>query len=711
MAGLFSFLKPKLAKSSPESLEEPLARARALRQQGQFAQAQALCQQILAHHPDNVDTLFLLGEIAATTGEADRALQLFGKVLELQPEHAQAHYKCGNLLKDRTQLEAALASYDRAIALDPRYAHALCNRGVVLERLERWEAALESYDRAISLTPDDPLAHYNRAAVLRQLARPEEALASYTRAIAVSPDYVQAYCNRGILFNEMSRRDEALADYDRAIALQPDYAEFHLNRAHLLARLRQYVPAIASFDRALGLQGNSRYALGGRQYAKMNVSDWSGLPADAQRLAAGIEAGELVSPPVPVLVMVDSVPLQCKAAQLWAREEYRPKAQLPALVQRSRRDKITIGYFSCDFHEHPVSMLMAEVIETHDRSNYEAHAFSYGPDSTDSMRQRLLRAFDRFVDVRAKSDRDVALLAREMGIDIAVDLTGHTGDARPGIFALRAAPLQVNYLGYPGTMGADYYDYVIADATVVPEEHERYYSEKILRLPDSFLPHDSSRPIAATVYSREELGLPARGFVFCCFNNGYKITPEVFEGWMRILGRVPDSVLWLSLNNETAADNLRREAMRRGVSAERLIFAGRMDSAAEHLARHRAADLFLDTRPYNAHATAINALYAGLPVLTLPGEGFGSRVAASLLKAVLLPELIATSAANYEELAVHLAENPPVLAEIKKKLVQSRASSSLFDTRRFTRHLENGYSSMLGRLEAGLRPEHIYVEP
>lgn len=710
--GLFSFFKPKSAKPAPSgSLAETLDRARSLQQQGQHEQALGLCRQVLERQPDHVEALFLSAEIAAASGAADRALQLFRQVLELQPDHAPAHYKCGNLLRDRQQMEAALASYDQAVALDPQYAYAFCNRGVVLEQLNRWDAALASYDRAISLTPADALAHYNRAAVLRQLARPEEALASYTRAIAVRPDYFQAYCNRGILLNEMLRGDEALADFDRAIQLKPDCAEFYLNRAHLLARMKRYLPAIASFDRAIALEANSRYALGARQYAKMNVCDWSGLPADAQRLASGIEAGEWVSPPVPVLVVVDSVALHYKAAQMWMQQEHRPKSALAAIAPRVRSGKTRVGYFSCDFHEHPVSMLMAEVIECHDRSNFEVIAFSYGPDSADDMRKRLLGSFDQFIDVRGKSDRDVALLARQMGIDIAVDLSGHTGDARPGIFALRAAPLQLNYLGYPGTMGADCYDYVIADATVVPEGHEPYYAEKIFRLPDSFLPHDSSRPIASTVYSRGELGLPARGLVFCCFNNSYKITPDVFDGWMRILARVPDSVLWLSQNNEVATDNLRREALRRGVDAGRLVFAQRMESPAEHLARHRAADLFLDTRPYNAHATAINALWAGLPVLTLPGEGFASRVAASLLKAVQLPELIATSARNYEDMAVHLAQSPQGLAGMKEKLARHRANLPLFDTRRFTGHLETGYLRILQRFQAGLPPEHIDVMP
>ena len=712
LKALFSFLKPRAVKHSPSTtVAEALAQARSVWRLGQHAEAQAICQDILSRQPDHVDTLFLSAEIAASQGESDRALQVFRKVLDLKPDHAPAHYKCGNLLKDRQQIEAALASYDQAIALDPEYAHAFCNRGVMLERLERWDAALESYERALSLTPTDALTHYNRASVLRQLARPEEALASYNRAIAVKPDYVEAYCNRGILLTEMLQWDAALADYDRAIELNPDNGELHLNRAHLLARMKRFLPAIASFDRAIALKADSRYALGARRYAKMNVCDWNDFLADVHRLTSGIEAGKWVAPPVPVLVVADSAPHHYKASQIWTQQEHRPSHELPPIPQRRRPGKARIGYFSCDFHEHPVSMLMVEVIETHDRSKYEVIAFSYGPDTRDNMRKRLQKSFDQFIDVRGKSDRDIALLARALDIDIAVDLTGHTADARTGIFALRAAPLQVNYLGYPGTMGADYMDYLIADATVVPEALERYYAEKIIRLPHSFLPNDSTRTIAGTAYSRAELGLPANGVVFCCFNNGFKITPDVFDSWMRILTRVPDSVLWLSQNNEPATENLRREALRRGVDAARLVFAGRIDSAAEHLARHRAADLFLDTRPYNAHATAINALWAGLPVLTLPGEGFASRVAASLLNSVQLPELIATSAANYEDLAVYIAENPQFLAGIKEKLARNRVDSPLFDTRRFVRYLEAGYASIVDRLYSGLPPEHIHVPP
>jgi predicted O-linked N-acetylglucosamine transferase (SPINDLY family) len=784
-----------------------------MHQQGRHVDAQAICREILERQPEHLDALFLSADIAAKSGDSDRALQTYRKVLELKPDHAPVYYKCGNLLKDRGQMDAALASYDRAIELDPEYAHALCNRGFVLERLEQWNAALESYDRALSLTPGDALAHFNRAGVLRQLARQEEAVASYTQAISVKPDYFEAYSNLGFLLIELNRFDEALAshaksieinpcfapthfgrgmvfqerkewdaalasydraieidpgnalahcnrggllielkqwsaarssleraialkpdlaaayysigvlctlvgqsevalaNFDRAIVLKPDYAEAYLSRGTLLVEMRRFLPAIESFDRGTTLSGVSHFVPGARCFAKMSVCDWSDLAAEVGRLAAGIEAGDKVSPPHQALVLIDSAPLHYKAAKIWVQSAHPSNPGLPPISRRPRREKVRIGYFSGEFYLHPVPLLMARVFEAHDRSQYEVTAFSYGPHSEDEFGRRLKRGFDRFIDVRGKSDRDVALLARDMQIDIAVDLAGHTGRSRTGIFAWRAAPLQVNYLGYAGTMGADYIDYLIADATVVPDGEESCYAEKILRLPNSFLPYDPSREISSTAYTRAELGLPSTGFVFCCFNNSYKITPQVFDGWMRILARVPNSVLWLSQSNETVVDNLRRESLARGVDAERLVFAEHMPSPADHLARQRAADLFLDTRPYNTHATAIDALWAGLPVLTFPGAGFAARVAASLLKAVRLPELIATNAANYEDMAVQMADDPQFHAAIKEKLARNRFESPLFDTPRFVKHLETGYASMIERLHAGLPPGHIHVPP
>jgi predicted O-linked N-acetylglucosamine transferase (SPINDLY family) len=352
--------------------------------------------------------------------------------------------------------------------------------------------------------------------------------------------------------------------------------------------------------------------------------------------------------------------------------------------------------------------LAAGLFESHDRDKFEVYAFSFGTDTKDEMQIRLEAAFDKFIDVESKTDKEIAELSRQMQIDIAVDLAGFTSGSRTGIFALRAAPLQINYLGYPGTMGADYMDYLIADRQLIPEEAKAHYTERIVYLP-SFQANDSKRKISDRVFTREELGLPQSGFVFCCFNNSYKITPSTFDGWMRILKQVNGSVLWLSETNPFATDNLRKEAKARGVDAQRLVFARKIPLLAEHLARHRAAGLFIDTLPYNAHTTASDALWAGLPVLTCTGEALASRVAASLLTAIDLPELVTTTQEDYEALAVELATNPEQLQAIRQKLERNRLTAPLFDTKLFTRHIEDAYTQMVERYQADLAPDHIYV--
>jgi predicted O-linked N-acetylglucosamine transferase (SPINDLY family) len=695
---------------SPDHARAYYKRGNLLKDRNEMEAALANYDQAVALDPGYANAHCNRGVMLGVLNRPDEALASYDRAISLNPGDALAYCNRGNLLKDRNELDAALANYDQAVALDPGHANAFCNRGIVLGLLDRPDEAVTSYDRAIALNPGDVVAYYNRGDVLRNLRRFDEALASYNEALGFRPDYAEALCNRGVLLQELDQLDAALADYDRCIEINPGIFQAHLNRGQALVHLGQYAAAIASYDRAIMLKPDTRFLLGSHRHAKMYVCDWAGLTSDIDRLNAGIAADEQVSPPFPILALVDSAALQHRAAQIWVRSRHPADHSLPAIPRRARRDKIRLGYFSPDFHDHPVALLAAEFLAAHDRSRYEVTAFSLGVNSQDDVRKRIEPIFDRFIDVRGKSAREIALLARSLDIDIAIDLGGYTGNARTDIFALRAAPIQINYLGYPGTMGAEYMDYLIGDRTVVPELQQQYYSEKIVYLPDSYLPQDSRRAIADTVFAREDLGLPPTGFVFCCFNTNYKITPETFDGWMRILSRVENSVLWLLQNNPVAADNLRAEAMRRGVDAGRLIFARRMHALSEHLARQRVADLFLDTRPYNAHATALDALWVGLPVLTCIGEGFAGRVAAGLLKAIELPELITATPAQYEDLAVQLAENPPQLTEIRQKLARNRLKTGLFDTARFTRHLEAAYAQVYERYQADLPPEHIYVE-
>lgn len=656
---------------------------------------------------DRAEALIALAATAMQEGHCNEAVRLCDEIIAAHPDYAMAHYKRANALNALGHLKMALAGYDRAIECNPRYAEAYCNRGTVLERLGRHAEALQSYDLALALRPDDVLAHYNRGSALSNLRRFDEALESYDRATNLKTDYGEAYVNRGHVLQQLERHEAAVASYERAIELNATYPEAFASRGFSLVHLKRIVDAIASFDRAIQLKPDYRYLIGMRRYAKMALCDWNRLTEDLEEIARGLIDGKPVSHPFPILALFDSPHLHRQAARIWAREEH-AAVEAPGLrVTRNHRGKIRVGYFSADFRHHPVSLLSAELFETHDRSRFEVTGFAFGPPANDAMRVRLIRAFDRFEDVRDRTDLDVTLLARQHDIDIAVDLGGYTDYSRTKIFAYRAAPVQISYLGYLGTMGAPYMDYLVADPTIIPAGGLEHYSEKIIYLP-SYQVNDSKKLSSLRSFSREELGIPAAGFVFCCFNSNYKIMPATFSIWMRILQRVPGSVMFVYAENAVAGRNLLREAMQHGIDARRLILGTHL-ATSEYLARYRAMDLFLDTLPYNAGATASDALWAGLPVLTCSGQTFASRVAASLLNALDLPELITSNLEQYEDLAVRLATNPDEMGLIRQKLAWNRLAKPLFDTAHFTRNLETAYAAIHQRSQLGLSPDHIHV--
>jgi predicted O-linked N-acetylglucosamine transferase (SPINDLY family) len=693
--------------------------------------------------PDYPDAHYNRGNALSDLKRDDEALASYDKAIALKPDYADAHYNRGIALSDLKRHDEALASYDKAIALKPDYADAYNNRGIALNELKRPEQALASYDKAIALKPDYADAYNNRGIALNELKRSEQALASYDQAIALKPDYADAYNNRGIALNELKRSEQALASYGRAIALRPDYADAHYNRGNALRNLKRYDEALASYDKAITLKPdhaeayNNRgtvledlkrneeaiasyekaialnpdveFLLGNLIHTRMIICDWINLETQIDQLIHKINRAEKVSTPYPILSISGSPELQRKAAEIYVLARNPLNNALPEIAKRQRHQKIRIGYFSADFREHPIANLAAELFERHDRSQFEVTAFSFGTDTRDDLRRRLEVAFDKFIDVRNQSDKEVALLARNLEIDIAVDLGGFTMDCRTNIFSMRAAPVQVNYLGYPGTMGAEYIDYLIADCTLIPTQMQKYYTEKIAYLPNSCIPNDAKRVISNRLFDRAEFGLPHSAFVFCGFNNSYKLNPSIFDCWMRILKKAEGSVLWLSESNATAAANLKKEADTRGVDSNRLVFARKMPLLADHLARHRLADLFLDVLPFNAHTTASDALWAGLPVLTQIGESFIGRVAASRLNAIGLPELITSTRQEYEDLAIELATNLEKLTAIKDKLANNRLTTPLFDTQLFTRNIETAYTAMYERYQADLPPDHIYV--
>ena len=644
-------------------------------QHGQLAQAKAAYEQVLLKQPKHFDALHLLGVIATQTKNPQLAVDLIGKAIEINPSFALAYSNHGNALQELKRLDDALTSYDKAIAIKPDYADAFYNRGNALQELNLLEDALTCYDKAIALKPDHAGALYNHGNALKELKRLDDALMSYDKGIALKPDYADALYNRGNALKELKRLDDALVSYDAAIALKPDY----------------------------------KFLLGIRLNTQMHLCDWSDLQNQLEELEAFISEELMVSHPFPVIGLVDKPGLQLKASTIFVNEKHPAHGVLDMIKSRSVGGKIRIGYYSADFYSHATSVLMAELFEEHDTRAFELYGFSFGPDTQDEMRSRIASGFDYFFDVTRKSDREVALMSRDLGIDIAVDLKGFTENCRVGIFAEQCAPIQVNYLGYPGTLAAPYFDYIVADKTLIPQESQQYYTEKVIYLPHSYQVNDSKRKISQKLFTRHEVGLPESGFVFCCFNMNYKILPATFDVWMRILKAVNGSVLWLLQDNPTATNNLRKEAERRGVDPTRLVFAPRMN-LEEHLARHRLADLFIDTMPCNAHTTASDALWAGLPILTQIGQSFAARVAASLLNTMDLSELVTKTSEEYESKAVDLANNPLKLAQIKKKLEQNRRTSPLFNGQLFARHIEAAYEEIHLRHLSGKKPDHVYVK-
>lgn len=662
----------------------------------------------IALQADFPQAYFNRGNAHYDLGRMSEALADYGRAITLKPDYFQACFNRGNVLKELDHLDEAVASYDQAISFSPAYAQAYYNRSFVLNKLNRLTESLADCDRVIAHMPNFPEAHYNRGNALLALRQLTGALASFDRATVLSPEYADAYSNRGNALKELGQLSEALASYKRAISINPGNAEFHYNCGNILLSLNRFDEAVESFKRALAISPQLPYALGALLHSKMQCCDWHELDSSFSGIIQANAAGEKVSTPFFFLAIPSGSDQQQRCARIYACDKYQVNEPPVWAGERYVHERIRVGYFSSDFRNHAMAYLIAEMIERHDRSRFEIIAFSFSSPTDSPIRQRLEKAFDRFIDVSAMSDQDIALLSRRTEIDIAIDLNGYTANSRAGIFAMRHAPIQVNHLGYPGTLGADFIDYIIADQTVIPEERMSDFSEQVVYLPNTYWFNDSTKEISDRRFSRAELGLPDNGFIFCCFNNSYKITPNVFAIWMRLLGSVEGSVLWLLEGNLVAAGNLRREAEKRGVSAERLVFGPRM-ALPDHLARHHQADLFLDTFYYNAHTTASDALWAGLPVLTCLGETFASRVAASMLNAIGLPDLVTQSPTGYEALAMELANNPSKLAEIKARLGKNKLTYPLFDTVLFTRHIETAYLSMWERYQAGLPPQHIHV--
>jgi len=662
----------------------------ALAQQNRLPEALTLFDQALRLKPDFGEMHHNRGVVLHQLGRLEEALASYDRALLHRPDEAGTHYNRGNALLQLARLGEAAASYDQALKLTPNNVEALLNRGYALMHLGKPEQAIADFEKVVRLKPGLADAHYNRGMALAKLGRPEDAIVSYDAALQLKPGHAGACNERGSTLVALGRPDEALESFEKAQQLKPDFAEAFYNRGVTLVRLKRAQEAVANFAKAAQLKPDNQAALSLKAHCQAAICDWSEREVDAELLQRGARLPDGADPWL-AMAFDDHHARQFERARAWAQKRY--VAAAPIAVRAAvRPEKLRLGYFSANVQDHPAMHAMVGLLERHDRRRFEVHLFSYGEEVGDEMRRRAVAAVDRFHDVKGLSDAAIVALARETEIDIAIDLMGYTGDCRLEIFAGRAAPIQVNYI-FPGTLGAGFMDYILADRWVLPEDDRRFYSEKVYYLEHSYMATDDRRDDSGRAFTKAELGLPEQGIVFCCFNNCYKISPAEFDIWMRLLAKTEGSVLWLRLDDKTAKANLAREAEARGISRDRLVYAGRVPRP-DHLARHRCADIFLDTFNYNAHTTAVDALRTGLPVISKSGRSFAARASGSLLQAIRMPELLTQSEEAYERLALDLATDPDRLAVVKAKLAANRLTTPLFDTEGTTRKFENAYDAL-----------------
>lgn len=689
---------------------------RLLREQKRFDEALDALQKAVLYRPDHAPTYNSLANTLLELGKFDEAVNCYRKAIEIKPDYAEVWYNLGASFHQHDRFQDALNCYKKAISIKPDYADALNNMGIAFGSLNRYGDALKSYRKALEIQPDSPGCYNNMATVLTDLGRYDEALNCFRKALSMNPNYAEAYNNMGNLFKNFGKPDDAIAAYRKALSLNPEYISALNNLGLTLREFGKSEESAECYGKVLKINPDEATAYSSFFYLLQQMCDWKSLESRQAKLekmtrkslAQGSKTAET---PFDNVTRFSDPLYNFKVAKSWGKalsEAAKHSGIRFDFHNRAKKDKIVVGYLSFDLRHHPVGHLVAGLFGCHDREHFKIIGYSYGPDDKSEYRKRIAEGCDEFRDIQKLSTADAARQIYNDGVDILVELMGHTGGNRMDICALRPAPISVTWLGFPGTTGADFIDYVITDQLLSPESHEAYYSEKFVYMPHTYQVNDRWQNISDKIFGKKDAGLPEDAFVFCSFSHSYKIEPVMFDVWMNLLKQLENSVLWLIDTSNTTKNNLQNAAKDRGVDPERLIFAQRM-SKDEHLARHRLADLVLDTRVYNGHTTTSDALYACVPVITMQGQHFASRVSASLLKAIDLTELITHSLADYEALALRLAKNPDELAGIRKKLEDHRLTTPLFDTLKFANDLEKAYVEMMQRFYAGQTPEHIRV--
>jgi predicted O-linked N-acetylglucosamine transferase (SPINDLY family) len=688
---------------------------------GDLAAAKRECELLLQQAPRAGNAFRMLAVIESRLGYPDRAVIAIQEALKLDPDDPASLNIQGEILMGMNRLPAALAAFDRAWSRAPEFLPALLNRGNALLYLNRPAEALNSFERVIAADSLNAEATLNRGRALSSLGRRPEALESFTRAIALAPGHIDALIARADLLCRSGRLAEGLQDLDRVLALDPDHPMALQNSATALHMCGELEPAVARYERLIALLNthlHSRpnaaegldYALGMVVSCRRTMCAWERLAAQETRLVERVLSGPTAFKPFLSLMITDDARVHALCARrTWSNQVNENVLPIPAQAPpRPRSDRLRIAYLCGDFRDHPTSWLIARLIEVHDRSRFEVYAFATIPADESVMGRRLANAFDAIVDISNLGDAEAAQTIAEHRVDILVDLSGFLDLNRGGVLARRPAPLSVHFLGYPGPLGAPWIDYFVADGIVLPREQDALYDCAVVRLPHSYQVNDDSRQATPHRPSHEAAGLPRESFVFCGFCQPVKLSAAVFDVWMRILAKVPDSVLWLLEDNRYVSENLREEARRRGIDPIRLVFAARVDQA-EHMARLPLAQLMLDTWPCGAHTTGSDALWAGVPFITRLGSSFASRVGTSLVRALGMPELAVETLAEYESLAVELAQSTTRLADIRRRLDENKRTAPLFNTSLFRGHIEAAYDKMWERFASGRAPESFDV--
>jgi len=712
-------------------------------QENRFSDAEKTLNSVLKLQPKNPDALCFMGIVLISKLEFSEALKLLNKSLDINPRNPITLKNQGYIFQELKKYSEALVSCDRTISLVPSDPEAHNNRGNALQGLKRYQESIESYKRAITLMPSYSEAYNNMGNALQSLKRFQEAIEGYEKALYINPKYAQGWSNKGITHRWLKEYTTALDCFDKSILCDINNHQGWLEKGFTLFELQYYADALICFDKVLAFDESHPKALAYKgmcleklgRYAesiayfraaflkdpdaefltgylirtKQLAADWDQIDLLISDLKKKVSSGIGCIVPFAALSAVDESEFHYQVAKLFIANTYPQKDLLPPITKNEHK-KIRIGYFSADFKNHPVSLLTTELFEIHNRERFEVYAFSLKDAPVgDETRKRLELGFDKFISLVGKGDLESVEMVRKLEIDIAIDLGGHTEYGPMELFSYRMAPIQVAYLGYPGTTGAQYMDYLIADKTLIPEANQLHYTEKIAYLPDTYMVDDSKRQPSSRVFSRAEQGLPEDKFIFCCFNNTYKFNRDILQSWVRILLSAPNSILWISEGNDLFKENLLKEFEVTGLNSSRIVFAKRVDSLGDHLSRLALADLFLDTLPFNAHTTAVDSLKAGLPILTCLGQAFAGRVAGSLLNAVGMPELIAKDINDYENIAIGLANNHDAISTIKLKLAANKATAPLFNTNLFAGNLELAYEKMYSVYLSGKAVDNIYI--